>query len=289
MAVVCDPVDGRSLPWSKTILPGLAQLVPGQVVVLRLAGGRPEPRLGIGVVDAEFLGQFLDLLRPAGESPQRGGRHAGDFEVIFLPVDAVAHLLKPIGESDAKGSLPVGRIPLQVAELAGFPLLFDAVPGGVEDEAVGVQLRIGDVIDRPAGEMHELPPGHVPRRPLGVLAALADAYLHLLLDVLHRLADRLAERFQEGFVLQERIEQRERLGDAPGEIVSHRAIVLAPRGEWPSRMRMLVLAQCVELLPGHITAQAQLPGCLASPPAEGLPSLGVIISRGVVLLGGMGR
>ena len=84
-----------------------------------------------------------------GKAFQNVRRNARDLEVIAFSLHAKAQVLQPVGQPDAKRRLEIRGVSFEVAELAGLPAAFFVAIGRVEDEYVGVQLRIGQTLNRP--------------------------------------------------------------------------------------------------------------------------------------------
>ena len=72
-----------------------------------------------------------------------------NLEIVSLPRNAEAHILKLVGKAHAKRRLKIRSIPLQFAELPGLPPLFILIPSRVEHEDVRVELGIGQAVNRP--------------------------------------------------------------------------------------------------------------------------------------------
>ncbi len=76
-------------------------------------------------------------------------RNPRDLEIIPLPLDAEAQVLKLVRQPHAERRLEVRGVALEFAELARFPALFFLVPGRVEHKDMGMKLRIGNAVHRP--------------------------------------------------------------------------------------------------------------------------------------------
>ena len=192
------------------------------------------------------------------------------------------------GQPNAKGRLEIRGVPLEFAELAGFPAPFLLVPGRVEHEDMGMQLRIGKAVNGPRRGVDEFRPDHVARGAVRVLAAFADAGFHLRFHFAHRLIDGRPERTQDVLVAAHGVEQRDRLRHREREIVTHRPLAAGSHRQRLSGCWVEVVAQPLEGEFVHRPFQAQAGRPFAAPRADDLLSFAVIIRRRVIPLGVLG-
>lgn len=69
----------------------------------------------------------------------------------------------------------VRRVRVNFPQLRRLPAALDGVVGDVENECVGVQVRVGDSIDRPRGRMDEYRVDKIPGVPCRIPAPRSDA------------------------------------------------------------------------------------------------------------------
>jgi hypothetical protein len=86
-----------------------------------------------------------------------------------------------------KPCLKKRAVAFDVTELARLPAVFFFIERRVENEAVGVQMRVGDSIHWPCRGMDIFAPDHVARDAVNILPALAYAGFHFRFDLTHRL------------------------------------------------------------------------------------------------------
>ena len=204
-------LDRRPFLGRQALVPAGAQRFPAHGVILVLARERPQLRLAPRVGDAALGRRFFDLGGSPREAFEHGRRNARDLEIIALALDGIAQVLQLTGQPHAHDALEIWRIAFEVAELPCLPPRFLIVIGGVEDEAVGVQLRIGHAIDRPGGGVNELGPGHIAGDAVGIFPAAPVAGFDFRFDVAHGFIDRLAEGPEQFRIGRLGIEQRQRL------------------------------------------------------------------------------
>ena len=126
------------------------------------------------------------------------GGYPRDLEIVALALDPEAQVLKLVRQPHAKCRLEVRGIPLEFAELARFPAMFFLVPGRVEHEDMGVQLRIGQAIDGPGRGVDEFRPDHVagdavchPGRPLRTRVFISASISRIVSSTAPRNASRM--------------------------------------------------------------------------------------------------
>ena len=141
----CDLVP---LLVAEALPPEAAQLGHGEVGPLGLAGLRPELVLERVGEDAAPLGFGLDEVMPQGEFIDQGAVDAGDLEILPPPGDAIAEFAEPGRQELAKERLEEGSLLLDLAELPCLPAPLFGIEHGVEAEAVGMKVGIGDALDR---------------------------------------------------------------------------------------------------------------------------------------------
>src|SRR5688572_17241671 len=88
----------------------------------------------LGIFDAHFIGQPLNLRRPAREFGEHAGRHSLDFPASFSPLDGVALSSQACRQPCMKGRFRVMRLAFDGPELRRFPPRFRLVESRVESE-----------------------------------------------------------------------------------------------------------------------------------------------------------
>ena len=105
---------------------------------------------------------------------------------------------RPAGRPAANGTPPRNTaLPFQFAELARLPGLFLFVEGRVEDETMGVQMRIGHAIHRPDVKWMNSPQAMLPVRRFSFLPPLRTRVAISASMSLHRAVDRIAEGIEQ--------------------------------------------------------------------------------------------
>src|SRR5580700_4269009 len=99
-----------------------------------------------------------------------------------------------------KRRLPIVGVALQIALLRGFPALFHRVQGGVEDEAVRMEVWGDFTLDGPRREVDKFGADEIAGDPVLVLPAATHARFHFCLGVLERFMIALPERSEDAFV-----------------------------------------------------------------------------------------
>ena len=84
---------------------------------------------------------------------------------------------------------------------------------------MGVELRIGNAVDRTTGRVDELRPHHVSGRAIHILVTATDTGQHFSFDGIHGLIDRLPKCVQDALIAAQGIEQRYTLRHAEGKVV----------------------------------------------------------------------
>ena len=188
----------------------------------------------------------------------------------------VAELPHAVREPGMEHRLVVGAVGDDVAELHGLVPLLLPVPGGVDHECVGVQVRIGHAVDRPRRGVQELRPGDVAGGAVVVATIDADAGFYVAFDLAHGVADGIAERVANAGVVGERREDRDALRRVEREVRSRAAVLARACGETLSRQRVLVAHQGRERVPLNCPDQSQPRSTKAMPDAGGLG--GIVVS-----------
>ncbi len=136
-------------------------------------------------------------------------------------------------------------IAFEGSELTGLPGLFLCVEGRIEDVTMCVQMRIGQAVDRPRGEMDKLPPDHIARGPVLIAARFADARLHLGFHIGHRFADGVAKRIEQPVVLREGMQDGNAFRDMEIEVIADATLRLRPQRQLLAGAGMLVITESV--------------------------------------------
>ena len=183
------------------------------------------------------------------------------------------------------------RVTLDVAELPRFPAVFCGIECGVEHEAVGVEVGVGDSIDGSCGEVYEFAPDHICRGLIAIAASSSYAGFHFRFHVPHRFIYRAVECVHEPLVFSMGVEHRKALGGMEIEVIADATLILSPKGQGLSGHRMPVIAQSIPRLFADFARQTQPGGTFPSPSAFQFLAFRVIVCRArrrVIALGSPG-
>ena len=181
--------------------------------------------------------------------------------------------------------LVVPGISFDRAEVSGFPhavgaiaILVLCVPGGVECEAMGVEMRVRRPVLGPAREMHKLAPNHVAGRTGVELAVITHPALRFMLQLLHGFANRVAERRQYAIVSRQRPDRTDVLGAIECKVIANPTSFPCACRQTAAGGRVEVLAQVTEGASGHFTREPKPLSSLAAPLAGKLLSFDVVVA-----------
>ena len=211
-------------------VPDFAQLFPGNAVPFVFPRERGQHVLFFGRRNPAFRSQCFNLFGAERKLVQNCLRHTGDLPALFRSFNSVANLSQPFGEPGVKGGFVVRRVPFQIAELPGLPALLHIVPCGVESEAVRVQVRVWNALDRTRREMMELRPNQIASVAVTVFTPDPDARFHVRFQFSHRFRDRHFERAKNPFIPILLVHDRHRLWAMEIEIVTDTPVFLRSRG-----------------------------------------------------------
>lgn len=245
--------------------PKLGQVLRRKVVAFRLAGERPQTRLGLRIGDAFVVGVLLDLSRAFGKLAYDRLRDAFNFEGVLRGSDSVAERFEVLGEAGVECRLIVRRIGFDLSHLDRLPAVFLGVESGIEDKDVRVQVRVGDAVEGAAGKMRKLGKGKIAGRAVVVTSLTADARFGFGLHVVHGVGDGLVVGVENAAVLRERVEDGDAFGGIESQIVADATVGLGADGERFAGPRVEVVTEGGEGWMRDFTAKAEPLGSLAAP------------------------
>ena len=259
------------------IVPPPCQLIRGQSIGLLGAGPGSQRRLLLGIGDPEPLRGSFDLL-----GPPREGRHEIARYPLQIPPVCVACRLVPEhvelgGEPRVVRGLEVGLLLDQVPELPRLPAGLHRIVGGVEHEAVDVQMGIRQPVHGPRREVDEVAPGEIARVPVLALAVESHSGVDRGLELDHGLGHGLAHRGHDARVSGQSMEHRDALRSVEGQVVADRAVIPRTGGESLAIAGVGVVAEACKRKPIKVAGEAEQCGGFATPEPVDIASLGVVI------------